>query len=81
MELDTVGFVIIDANHRPFWIKIYHGKPRMFIWLDKAKKWVTGHPFDETKIPVWRQHAIPQEHADIYHKAHLETTGVDPTKF
>lgn len=81
MELDTIGFVIIDDLNQPYWIRMLHGKPRMLKWLDRARKWVTWYPIDETKIPVWRERAIPSKDAEGYHKAHLETTGIDVTKF
>jgi len=81
MELDTKGFVIIDSNRQPFCIKLLHGKPVMLKWIDKRKIWVTAGKLDESMISAWAKCAIPDEHAELYHKQHEETTGINPTKF
>lgn len=81
MKLDKTGFVIIDANNQPFWIKEMHGKPRLLKWLENRKMWVTGGKLDESKISAWSESAIPQDHAMVYHKQHIDSTGINPLKF
>jgi hypothetical protein len=69
-EVDEKGFVIIDANNRPYWYTLYNGEPWVMYWHDAQKAWVTLKKVNQVNIYSAYDMKISDEEAEIYHELH-----------
>lgn len=74
-KLDEKGFVFIDGNSRPYWCRMYGDAPWFMYWHEAQKSWVTYRQVNQAEVWQAHQMAIPDEHAEMYHKLHRKFIG------
>jgi hypothetical protein len=75
-QLDEKGFVFIDENNRPFWCRMYGGRPWFMRWHEGQKSWVTLKPVNQMDVWMAHEKKISDEQAELYHKKHEEFIGM-----
>lgn len=70
-QLDEKGFVFLDDNTKPFWIRMWGGEPWCFRW-NPDNKWVSQRRVNQMEIWLANEKRIPDEAAELYHKLNNE---------
>lgn len=67
--LDEKGFVFLDAQNKPFLIRMWEGTPWIFYW-HVDKHWVSLRQVNQMEIWVAVKEKLPDEQAEMYHNLH-----------
>lgn len=71
--LDEKGFVFLDDNGNPFFIRMWSGEPWLFYW-HTDKKWVSLRLSNQTEIWLSYDKKLTDEQANIYHNFNEKDT-------
>lgn len=64
--LDDKGFVFIDDNNRPYWVRMWGESPWLFYW-HADKRWVSFRELSGNDVLKFSANKLPNEQAEMYH--------------
>ncbi|MVM34252.1 hypothetical protein GO755_29750 [Spirosoma sp. HMF4905] len=64
--LDEKGFVFLDAEKKPYWIRMWGGEPWLFYW-HADNRWVSLRRTNQNEIWQASQARLSDEKAEVYH--------------
>ena len=67
LELDKQGFVFI-YKESAYWVALWGGEPWLSRWVDNLQNWVSSRSLTTFEVNFYRQIAIPEDQANIYHE-------------
>ena len=74
-KLDEKGFVFIDDDSKPFWIRMYFGIPKIMYWNQGQQSWVVLRDATQGDIRHGESRKIPDDQAELYHQMHSRFIG------
>ena len=72
--LDEKGFVFLDANNEPHFIRMWGGKPMMFYW-HPDKRWISQQLVTPDEIELAYASRLPVSQAELYHNLHNKSVS------